>query len=72
MSSADRLRTALKQRAGSPDIDLAPKSAHEAVTRSMVEEIRRDVGELSTRVNGLIWTVVGAIVVSIVMRLLGG
>lgn len=74
MSSGERLRAALNQRRAAsalPPIDLGPRSAHEAVTRTMVEEIRRDVAELTTRTNGLIWAVVTAIVVTVATRLLG-
>lgn len=71
--AGDRLRAALRQRAGGPEaIDLAPRSAHEVLTRAMVDELREDLAEIRGRVNGLLFAVVVAVVVNVVMRLAGG
>ena len=77
-ATADRLRAALRRRAASEGalgasgaIDEKPRTAHELVTRRMVDELRDDLAELKSRVNGLIWAVVGAGVLQIVLRLLG-
>jgi hypothetical protein len=52
-------------------IDLAPKSTHEAITRQMVEDLTRDLAEVKTRVNALLWLVAGSILVSAALRLAG-
>ncbi len=52
-------------------IDLAPKSTHEAITRQMVEDLARDLAEVKTRVNALLWLVAGSILVSAALRLAG-
>jgi hypothetical protein len=50
---------------------LAPGSAFEAVTRQMVEDLAREIGEIKGRLNGLLFMAAGAIVVDVVMRLSG-
>ena len=52
-------------------IDLSPKSTHEAITRQMVENLARELAEVKTRVNALLWLVAGSIVVSAALRLAG-
>ena len=52
-------------------IDLSPKSTHEAITRQMVEDLARDLAEVKTRVNALLWLVAGSILVSAALRLGG-
>ena len=52
-------------------VDLAPKSAHEALTRQMVSDLAADVAELKSRVNAMLWLVAGAVVVDVAMRLAG-
>jgi hypothetical protein len=53
-------------------VDLAPKSAHEALTRQMVSDLAADVSELKSRVNAMLWLVAGAVLVDVAMRLAGG
>jgi hypothetical protein len=52
-------------------IDLAPKSTHEAITRQMVEDLTRDLAEVKSRINALLWLVAGSILVSAALRLAG-
>ena len=52
-------------------LDLAPKSAHEAITRQMVTDLVADVAEVKNRVNAVLWLVAGAVAVDVVMRLAG-
>ena len=52
-------------------VDLAPRSAHEALTRQMVSDLAADVAELKSRVNAMLWLVAGAVVVDVAMRLAG-
>jgi hypothetical protein len=56
---------------GLESVDLSPKSTHEAVTRQMVEDLAKDLGEVKSRVNAVLWAVVGAVVVDVAMRLAG-
>jgi hypothetical protein len=55
----------------SPTVDLAPKSTHEAITRQMVEDLARDLAEVKTRVNALLFLVAGSVLVSLALRLAG-
>ncbi len=70
---ADRLRRAIDglRAAGEPivAIDLAPKSAHEALTRQMVSDLAADLSEVKNRVNAMLWLVAGAVVVDVALRL---
>lgn len=72
---AERLRRAIDglRAAGEPvaalAIDLAPKSAHEAVTRQMVSDLAADLNEVKNRVNAMLWLVAGAVVVDVALRL---
>ena len=56
---------------GGESLDLAPKSAHEAITRQMVTDLAADVGEIKSRVNAVLWLVAGAVALDVVMRLAG-
>ncbi len=70
---AERLRRAIDglRAAGEPvaALDLAPKSAHEALTRQMVSDLAADLSEVKSRVNAMLWLVAGAVVVDVAMRL---
>ena len=52
-------------------VDLAPKSAHEAITRQMVTDLAADVAEIKSRVNAVLWLLAGAVAIDVVMRLAG-
>lgn len=70
----DRLREAVgRLRGGQPvsAVDLAPRTAHEAMTRQMVDALRAEMEAVRTRVDALIWTVVGAIAVDVALRIAG-
>ena len=70
---AEPLRRAIDglRAAGDPAlaVDLAPKSAHEALTRQMVSDLAADLSEVKSRVNAMLWLVAGAVVVDVVIRL---
>ena len=76
---AERLRRAIAGLRASAEmspppaeaVDLTPKSAHEAITRQMVTDLAADVAEVKTRINAVIWLLVGAVAVDVVMRLVG-
>ena len=52
-------------------VTMAPGSVYEAVTRQMVEDLRREIGEIKARLNGLLFMVAGAVVVDVALRLTG-
>jgi hypothetical protein len=56
---------------GLEPLDLAPRSAHEAITRQMVTDLAADVAEVKSRVNAVLWLVAGAVGIDVVMRLMG-
>ncbi len=53
---------------GAGEVDERPKSVYELITRRMLEELREDIGEVKSRVNALLWLMVGAILMELVMR----
>lgn len=54
-----------------PDpIDLRPASAYEAITRQMVESLAGELREIKSRLNSLIFMMVGAILLDILGRAL--
>ncbi len=55
----------------SEPIDLRPGNAYEAVTRQMVESLTDELREIRGRLNGLIFMMIGAIVLDIVTRIGG-
>jgi hypothetical protein len=66
MTGADRIRKAMQQ----TPLDLAPRNAYEALTRAQVEDLEKRVAELSGRVNGLIWSIVVLVVLTMIERVL--
>jgi hypothetical protein len=51
-------------------VDERPRSVYEVVTRRMLEDLQREVGEVKGRANTLLWMVAGAIVLDVVVRLI--
>lgn len=51
-------------------IDMAPGCAFGAVVDQRLKDIDASLGELRSRVNGLIFLVVGAVLVQVVMQLI--
>ena len=60
----------LRRRPGA-GIDLEPASAYEAVTRQMVEGLRDELREIRSRINGLLFIMVGTVVTEVTLRLAG-
>ncbi len=52
-------------------IDLSPGSAYEAVTRTMVDELSKDVKEIRGRIDAIFWLIAGSIVAELVLRAIG-
>jgi hypothetical protein len=55
-----------------PDVGIAidekPKSVYEVMTRQMLEQVKADVHEVKSRVNTLLWLVIGAMLMELLMR----
>lgn len=75
---SDAARTAALRRAveglrseGRAVVDLAPGTAHEAITRRMVEELASDMAEVRNRVNSLLFLVAGAVLLEVILRIGG-
>lgn len=74
-SELQRLRANRDARgAGSPDrydgIELGPASTYEAVTRQMVESLANDLREIKSRLNNLLFMLIGGIMLEIAIRLI--
>jgi len=51
-------------------LDLRPATAFEAITRQMVESLTEELREIKSRLNGLIFMMIGAILLEIVSRMM--
>jgi hypothetical protein len=49
-------------------IDDRPRSVYELMTRRMLEELRESLNEVKTRVNTLLWLVIGAVLMELLMK----
>lgn len=56
---------------GREGVSLEPASAYEAVTRQMVLGMGEDLREIKSRLNGLLFMVVGAVVLEVITRVMG-
>lgn len=54
-----------------PTVDLEPGTAYEAVTRQMVEGLRDELREIRSRINGLLFLMVGAMATEVALRISG-
>lgn len=72
----ERLRRSEREKPGSPtpgkDHPPFEPSGYEMVTRQMVESIADDVRDIKSKITNLIFVLVGAVVIDIVSRSLGG
>jgi hypothetical protein len=53
-------------------VDLGPLSTYEAVTRQMVEDLGREIGDLKRRIDTLFYVVISAIVIDVLGRVFAG
>ncbi|TAK32164.1 MAG: hypothetical protein EPO21_15710 [Chloroflexota bacterium] len=53
----------------SPRVELSPGCAYGVQSRQILDDLKKDVDEVKLRLNGLIFLVVGAVVVDVVIRL---
>lgn len=49
-------------------INLEPATVHELITRQKVEALTEEVREVRNRVNGLIFVVIGAVLVQVLLK----
>ncbi|MBI2872964.1 MAG: hypothetical protein HYY00_07250 [Chloroflexi bacterium] len=61
---------AQRRREATPRVDVSPASAFDALLEERMRGLEQQVEELKQRLNGLLFLVVGALVVQVVMRLL--
>lgn len=61
----------INQRIGSAPLDDRPTTLHEAMTRQMVVDLKAEIGEIRGRINGLIFTVIAAVVVQLALLYAG-
>lgn len=62
---------ARKERVPEGRVDLAPCSPFGALLEERQRALERQVAEIRSRVNGLIFLVLGAVVVELVLRVMG-
>ena len=60
---------ALGQTSVDAAVDAAP--IREVITRQMVTDLASDLGEVKTRVNAMLWLMVGAVAVNVTVAFLG-
>lgn len=70
MSSADQLKERL--RGARRPVEDEPLCVYGRLTREMLEGLRRDVAEVRSRVNWLLFALGGAVAMDFAMRLLDG
>ena len=66
-----RLAASYHKPASFPTVDLAPCSPFGAVLEERVKILDRDLREVRSRVNGLIFLTLGAVVTQVLLRLFG-
>jgi hypothetical protein len=67
-AEVDRLR-----RGREPEtVNLEPGTAYEALTRQMVESLRDELREIRSRINGLLFLMIGALGAEAVLRIAWG
>ena len=65
----DALRRLRKPRP--PEVDLSPASTFDALLDQRLDHLERHVEELKTRINGLVFLVIGAVVAQVVLSVWG-
>lgn len=70
---SDPLKDAIRRlrRPRPPEVDLSPASTFDALLDQRLDHLERQVDELKTRINGLMFLVVGAVVAQIILSLSG-
>ena len=65
----DALRRLRKPRP--PEVDLSPASTFDALLDQRLDHLERHVEELKTRINGLVFLVIGAVIAQVVLSIWG-
>ena len=70
---SDPLRDALRRlrRPRPPEVDLSPVSTFDALLDQRLDHLERHVEELKTRINGLVFLVIGAVIAQVVLSIWG-
>ena len=70
---SDPLKDAIRRlrRPRPPEVDLSPASTFDALLDQRLDHLERQVEELKTRINGLVFLVIGAIVAQVVLSIWG-
>lgn len=67
-----RLAARWRRRPGTqPGVDVSPACAFGAVVGQRLAELERNIAEVKGRLNGLIFLVIGAVVIEMILRLVG-
>ena len=70
---SDPLKDALRRlrRPRPPEVDLSPVSTFDALLDQRLDHLERHVEELKTRINGLVFLVIGAVIAQVVLSIWG-
>ena len=70
---SDPLKDALRRlrRPRPPEVDVSPVSTFDALLDQRLDHLERHVEELKTRINGLVFLVIGAVIAQVVLSIWG-
>ena len=70
---SDELKDAIQRlrRPHTPEVNLSPASTFDALLDQRLRHLERQVEDLKTRINGLVFLVIGAVVAQIVLGFWG-
>ena len=70
---SDPLKDAIRRlrRPRPPEVDLSPVSTFDALLDQRLDHLERHVEELKTRINGLVFLVIGAVIAQVVLSIWG-
>lgn len=70
---SDPLKDALRRlrRPRPPEVDVSPASTFDALLDQRLDHLERHVEELKTRINGLVFLVIGAVIAQVVLSIWG-
>lgn len=70
---SDRLKSAIgdRRKPAADKVELEPTTAYEAVIKERLDQLAADVAKIESQVTGLLWAVIGAVVVGVVLQIGG-
>ena len=70
---SDPLKDAIRRlrRPRPPEVDVSPVSTFDALLDQRLDHLERQVDELKTRINGLVFLVIGAVVAQVFLSIWG-